>query len=130
MPAASPELLGWLALGLGVILLLLIASLAHRVSRAERRLAQVMERLGMQEPGAVPRDPFAVGPPPVAPVPAAPAGIPSTTAAAPRLDEGEILALVRDRKKIEAIKIYRARTGIGLREAKDAVEAIARSHGV
>lgn len=39
----------------------------------------------------------------------------------PNLNEEEI-ALVRDDKKIGAIKEYRQRTGLGLREAKDAVE--------
>jgi hypothetical protein len=31
--------------------------------------------------------------------------------------------LIRSGRKIEAIKLYRAQTGVGLREAKDAVEA-------
>lgn len=36
----------------------------------------------------------------------------------------EIEQLLRQGSKIEAIKAYRARTGVGLKEAKDAVEAI------
>lgn len=36
----------------------------------------------------------------------------------------EVQALVRDGKKIQAIKVYRERTGVGLKEAKDAVEAL------
>jgi ribosomal protein L7/L12 len=36
----------------------------------------------------------------------------------------EIRELVRSGRKIEAIKIYRERTGAGLKEAKDAVDAI------
>lgn len=39
------------------------------------------------------------------------------------LDE-EIRSLVEKGSKIEAIKLYRERTGVGLKEAKDAVEAI------
>lgn len=39
----------------------------------------------------------------------------------PNLNEKEI-ALVRDNKKIAAIREYRVRTGIGLYDAKDAVE--------
>ncbi|WP_425825642.1 ribosomal protein L7/L12 [Streptomyces fractus] len=45
-----------------------------------------------------------------------------TDALGPRLDG--VRALVREGKKIEAIKVYREVTGVGLREAKDAVERI------
>ncbi len=38
----------------------------------------------------------------------------------------QIRTLVEQDKKIEAIKVYRGLTGAGLREAKDAVEAIQR----
>ncbi|MER5940850.1 ribosomal protein L7/L12 [Streptomyces sp. NPDC001928] len=41
----------------------------------------------------------------------------------PRMDE--VLALLRDDKKIQAIKVYREITGAGLKEAKDAVERMA-----
>ncbi|MGI5376847.1 ribosomal protein L7/L12 [Streptomyces sp. CA-251387] len=41
----------------------------------------------------------------------------------PRMNE--VVALVRDGKKIQAIKVYREITGAGLKEAKDAVEGIA-----
>jgi len=37
----------------------------------------------------------------------------------------EIRALLRDGKKIQAIRVYRDRTGAGLKEAKDAVERLA-----
>lgn len=36
----------------------------------------------------------------------------------------EIISLIQDGKKIEAIKAYRIVTGLGLKEAKDAVEAL------
>ncbi|MFO0892562.1 MAG: ribosomal protein L7/L12 [Isosphaeraceae bacterium] len=36
--------------------------------------------------------------------------------------QDELAALLRAGRKIEAIKLYRARTGAGLKEAKDAVE--------
>lgn len=36
----------------------------------------------------------------------------------------ELIELLRKGRKIEAIKAYRARTGAGLKEAKDAVEAL------
>jgi large subunit ribosomal protein L7/L12 len=44
--------------------------------------------------------------------------------------EGQILALMRSQKKIEAIKLYRQQTGAGLKQAKDAVESLAASHGI
>jgi predicted ATP-dependent serine protease len=44
--------------------------------------------------------------------------------------EGQVFALMQGRKKIEAIKLYRQQTGAGLKEAKDAVEALAAKHGI
>lgn len=44
--------------------------------------------------------------------------------------EDEVIALLRNGKKIEAIKICRARTGWALKDAKDAVEAIQRETGL
>jgi len=51
----------------------------------------------------------------------------SSAAAAPgpyALDLAPITAAVNAGKKIEAIKLYRQQTGVGLKEAKDAVEAL------
>jgi ribosomal protein L7/L12 len=42
------------------------------------------------------------------------------------VNQAHILELLRQDKKIEAIKVYRETTGLGLKEAKDAVEAIER----
>lgn len=44
-----------------------------------------------------------------------------------RIDNEEIRALIRADRKIEAIKLVRERTGLGLAEAKDAVEALERT---
>jgi len=44
--------------------------------------------------------------------------------------EGQVLTLMRDQKKILAIKLYREQTGVGLKQAKDAVEALAAKHGI
>ena len=44
--------------------------------------------------------------------------------------EQRVLALLQGGKKIEAIRIYREQTSVGLKEAKDAVEALARKHGI
>lgn len=41
-----------------------------------------------------------------------------------------ILGLMKGGKKIEAIKLYREKTGLGLKEAKDAVEALAAKYGI
>lgn len=46
------------------------------------------------------------------------------------VDEEQLLALLRAGKKIEAIKVYREAHGVGLRDAKLAVDAIARSAGI
>jgi ribosomal protein L7/L12 len=44
--------------------------------------------------------------------------------------EQRVLALLQGGKKIEAIRIYREQTGVGLKEAKDAVEMLAGKHGI
>lgn len=44
--------------------------------------------------------------------------------------EKEIVGLLEGGKKIEAIKLYREQTGVGLKEAKDAVEALAAQRGI
>jgi len=46
------------------------------------------------------------------------------------VSEEELLALLEQGQKIEAIKLYRERTGAGLKDAKDAVEAIGLKHGL
>lgn len=44
--------------------------------------------------------------------------------------DAELLALLKAGRKIEAIKLYRSKTSLGLKEAKDAVEALAERHGI
>lgn len=44
-----------------------------------------------------------------------------------RIDNEEIRTLIRADRKIEAIKLVRERTGLGLAEAKDAIEALERT---
>jgi ribosomal protein L7/L12 len=61
------------------------------------------------------------------------AGLQSSPAAAsPAGDEltAEILEAARNSGLIAAIKRYREAAGTGLKEAKDAVEALCRTHGV
>ncbi len=49
--------------------------------------------------------------------------------AAPDLEK-QILELLAAGKKIEAIKLYREQTNVGLKDSKDAVEALAVQHGI
>jgi hypothetical protein len=44
--------------------------------------------------------------------------------------EEDILRLMQGGKKIEAIKLYRGKKGVDLKEAKDAVEAMAKAHNI
>ena len=44
--------------------------------------------------------------------------------------EGQVLALLQGQQKIRAIKLYREQTGVGLKQAKDAVEALAAKYGI
>ena len=57
---------------------------------------------------------------------------PPAPVAAPELGslEADILGLMQGQQKIKAIRRYRERTGAGLKEAKDFVEALAAKHGV
>jgi ribosomal protein L7/L12 len=58
-------------------------------------------------------------------------GLPDHAAAATAADPiQQILQLLAAGKKIEAIKIYRQQTNVGLKEAKDAVEALAAENGI
>ena len=43
------------------------------------------------------------------------------------IDDDEIRELIRQNRKIEAIKRLRDATGLGLKEAKDAIEALERT---
>ena len=44
--------------------------------------------------------------------------------------EADLLPLLEAGKKLEAVKIYKQRTGVQLIEAKQAVEALAARHGI
>src|SRR5262245_52198566 len=48
----------------------------------------------------------------------------------PRIEAPDVVQELMQGRKIQAIKIYRERTGAGLKEAKDAVEQIARERGL
>jgi large subunit ribosomal protein L7/L12 len=58
-------------------------------------------------------------------------GEPLVVPAAPdRGSDQEILSLLEQGQKISAIKLYQERTGLGLKEAKEAVDAMAVRHGL
>jgi ribosomal protein L7/L12 len=44
----------------------------------------------------------------------------------PKINDADIEEAIRAKNTIQAIKLYRQRTGAGLREAKQAVEALAQ----
>lgn len=54
----------------------------------------------------------------------------SALAADGQVADAKVVTLLRENQFIPAIKEYRAATGLGLKEAKEAVEAIARKHGI
>jgi ribosomal protein L7/L12 len=70
-----------------------------RISRLEEQVAHLYQHLGMTAPG---------------------------TGASSQ--DAELLALVNDGKKIHAIKRYRELTGVGLKEAHDAVDELERRY--
>jgi ribosomal protein L7/L12 len=44
--------------------------------------------------------------------------------------ETEIVSLLKQGQKLQAVKLYRECTGVGLKEAKDAIELMAEKHGL
>ncbi len=56
-------------------------------------------------------------------------GVPDSKTAFTDLDQ-QILQLLAAGKKIQAIKTYREQTNVGLKQAKDAVEALADQNGI
>ena len=43
--------------------------------------------------------------------------------------ERQVIEFIRADRVIEAVKLYRERTGLGLKESKDAVDDLRRLHG-
>jgi len=72
-----------------------ISSLYQRVAKLERQIAFLLEKNGLEY-----REERNAGVPP------------------------EILALVRQGKKMEAIKLYREQTRVGLKEAKEFIDSL------
>lgn len=82
-----------------------IARLEAAVAELQRRVAELEAGSGAQQSGQVSdagQDPWSVPPWP------------------------EVVRLLNADRKIEAIKVYREHTGVGLKEAKDVVEEVDR----
>jgi ribosomal protein L7/L12 len=100
-----------------------------RLARLERRVEGVAERVGLPPetaPSAAANVLGATAPAnvlarvrPAEPAPTA-SGQPASTVSA------GVVELVAQGKKINAIKLYRQETGVGLKEAKEAVEEVER----
>ena len=95
----APTIAGMDMLNFLVVFGLLLAGFAGaetRIKRTDRRIARVEQKLDLV------------------------LGHLGLSQADPALDQ--VTALLRDGRKIEAIKVYREITGAGLKEAKEAVE--------
>lgn len=57
-------------------------------------------------------------------------GQPAATSTAPSDLEEQVVQLLQQGRKIQAVKAYRERMGVDLHAAKEAVEAIARHRGI
>ena len=110
---------------------------AERIARLEYQVGRLYQHLGLNPDQAdAPPAPFGGAPAPAFGQPAfgqpafgQPAPAPAPAYAAGPVFPPSFADALRRGKMIEAIKIYREVTGVGLKEAKDAVEAIARNGG-
>jgi len=95
--------------------------LKSRVSRLEAAVASLQSQVVALSAGAP-------GTPGSTAVDGIPYGTPQPSLGALPADGGpwlaEVQALAASDQKIQAIKLYRERTGVGLKEAKDAVEGM------
>ncbi len=113
IPAMTEGYLTVLGLGALILAIAVLSSQHSRDSRRlkviERRLALIMNQLDITEftPGPAPRSLDGTVPP-----------------------SADVVRELILSNKFRAIKIYREQTGTGLKEAKDAVEAIARQRGL
>lgn len=95
-------------LAIGVVVALLAIAVVVLVLSAKNNV-EVVDVPRPPPPGVVVQPPPLAGPPP-----------------SQILASGPVADLLREGRKIEAIKRYREQTGVGLKEAKDAVEAMER----
>jgi len=92
---------------------------AQRIERLEYQVALLYRHLNLGT-----KEGFLPSPPPAAsPASGEPQDSTPGSAVDPRLPP-EFFAAMANNKKIQAIKIYRAVTGVGLKEAKDYVDSL------
>jgi hypothetical protein len=96
-----------------------IAELEQQVANLQRNQQNTFGNTFNSPPGN-----FSSSPPPTPS--ASPFESSFSTSATNPLVGSDILDLIRQGQKIQAIKLYRERTNCGLKEAKDAVEALQR----
>ena len=83
----------------------------RRIAELERKVSELYERLGQGEPAGFGFD----------------SGF-SEPAADVAAEDPRVIELITSGKQIQAIKLYRELTGVGLAEAKDAVDRLAEMH--
>ena len=84
----------------------------RRIAELERKVSELYERLGQAEPAGLGGE----------------SGF-SEPASVVAGEDPRLIELIQDGKEIQAIKLYRELTGVGLAEAKDAVEQLATTYG-
>jgi ribosomal protein L7/L12 len=97
------EILAIIVLGIGLVLMA-ASSFSGSRSREARRLAAIERKLGT--------------------------ALRHLGIEEPQPEEPDVVQLLEQGKKIQAVKVYRERTGLGLPEAKDVVDRIARKRGL
>ena len=105
---------------------------AQRIERLEQQVAALYQHLGLNgHEEYMPPSPFLPPPPaPAGPQDFVPGDVPGSLPGQPtdpRLPP-TFYEAVQQGKMINAIKIYREITGVGLKEAKDYVDALAGKH--
>ena len=85
----------------------------RRIAELERKVSELYKRLGQAEPGTG----FGGG-----------FGDASEPASVVASEDPRLIELTQAGKKIDAIKLYRELTGVGLAEAKDAVDTLEQTY--
>ena len=85
----------------------------QRIAALERKVADLYERIGQEEPQFGSAD----------------EGTGGGQAMSSADSDQELISLVQNGKEVQAIKRYRELTGLGLAEATDAVRVLHREHG-
>ena len=83
----------------------------RRIAELERKVSELYERLGQAEPAGLGGD----------------SGF-SEPASVVASEDPRLVELIQSGKEIQAIKLYRELTGVGLAEAKDAVDELAKMY--